>query len=244
MGGVGQQMELFDRHDPSSELQLIFAAAHRELRPRTPLPEIKIEFFPFAGLNHTVRLHENRLKVRLSDIFTDAPHDVYRSLAVILLAKLYRKTVDNSYHRTYRTFILTDDIQERARIVRTERCRQTRARGARGKHVDLELLFDRLNEEYFGSSLRKPRLAWSAKRSRRLLGRYDATHNMIFVSRLFDAPGIPAYVVAYVLFHEMLHVKCQSRVCNSRLMVHTPEFKAEEKKFREFEAANRWLKTM
>ena len=226
------------------ELQLIFATAHRELRPRTPLPEIKIEFFPFAGLNHTVRLHENRLMVRLSDIFTDAPHDVYRSLALILLAKLYRKTVDNTHHRTYRTFILTDDIQERARIARTERGRQTRARGARGKHVDLESLFDRLNEEYFGETLSRPRLSWSIKRSRRVLGRYDATHNMIFISRLFDAPGVPACVVAYVLFHEMLHVKYQSRVRDSRLMVHTPEFKAEEKKFREFEDAKRWLKTI
>jgi len=226
------------------ELQLIFATAHRELRPRTPIPEIKIEFFPFAGLNHTVRLHENRLLVRLSDIFTDAPHDVYRSLALILLAKLYRKTVDNSHHRTYRTFILTDDIQDRARIARTERCRQRRVRGARGKHVDLELLFDRLNEEYFGGSLCKPRLSWSAKRSRRVLGRYDATHNMIFISRLFDGPGIPGCVVAYVLFHEMLHVKYQSCVRDSRLMVHTPEFKAEEKRFREFEEARQWLKTI
>jgi predicted metal-dependent hydrolase len=237
---VGQQLELFDQKD----LQLIFATAHRELRPRTPLPEIKIEFFPFAGLNHTVRLHENRLMIRLSDIFTDAPHDVYRSLALILLAKLYRKTVDNTHHRTYRTFILTDDIQERARVARTQRCRQARARGARGKHVDLELLFDRLNEEYFGRSLDKPRLSWSVKRSRRVLGRYDATHNMIFISRLFDAPGIPSCVVAYVLFHEMLHIKYRSRVRDSRLMVHTPEFKAEEKKFREFEDAKRWLKTI
>ena len=182
--------------------------------------------------------------VRLSDIFTNAPRDVYRSLALILLAKLYRKTVDNSHHRTYRTFILTDDIQERARIARTERCRQRRVRGARGKHVDLELLFDRLNEEYFDGSLFKPRLSWSAKRSRHILGRYDATHNMIFVSRFFDAPDIPPCVAAYVLFHEMLHVKYQSRVRDSRLMVHTPEFKAEEKKFREFEDAKLWLKTI
>src|SRR2546427_200609 len=185
------------------DLELVFATAHRQLRPRTPLPEIQIEFFPFSGLNHTVRLQENRLSVRLSDIFRDAPAEVYRSLALILIAKLYRKTIDNSYHRIYRTFILTEDIQERARLARTKRCRQIRVRGARGRHVDLELLFDRLNNEYFVGSLLKPQLSWSARKSRHVLGRYDATHNVIFVSRVFDVPGIPMYVVSYVLFHEM-----------------------------------------
>jgi len=84
------------------DLESIFKRAHRELRPRTPIPEIKIEFFPFAGLNHTARLHENRLIIRVSDIFTDAPAEIYHSLALILLAKLYRKKIDHSYHRTYR----------------------------------------------------------------------------------------------------------------------------------------------
>jgi predicted metal-dependent hydrolase len=224
------------------DLELIFAAAHRQLRPRTPLPQMKIEFFPFAGLNHTVRLHENRLAVRLSDIFTDAPAEIYQCLAFILLARLYRKTIDQSYYRSYRDFILDAGIQERARLARTQRSRRVRTMGARGKHVDLEPLFNRLNRDYFGGSLAQPRLSWSAKKSRYLLGRYDATHNVIFISRIFDAPNFPPYVVEYVLFHEMLHLKHQSRVHHSRMIVHTPEFRAEEKTFRDYEKAKLSLK--
>src|SRR5438105_2332398 len=123
-----------------TEIESIFATVHRQLRPRTPLPEIKIEFFPFAGINHTARLHQNRLAVRLSDIFTDAPPQVYQSLAFILLAKLYRKTVDGFYHRRYRSFILTPDIQERARVARSERSRRVCITSGRGRHVDLEPL--------------------------------------------------------------------------------------------------------
>src|SRR5215831_20963859 len=104
-------------------LAAIFRIAHREIRPRTPIPEIRIEFFPFAGLNHTARLHENRLIIRVSDIFADAPEEIYRSLALILLAKLYRKKIDPSYHQVYRSFVLSDEIQERARVVRNGRCR-------------------------------------------------------------------------------------------------------------------------
>jgi predicted metal-dependent hydrolase len=224
------------------ELELIFATAHRQLRPRTPLPEIKIEFFPFAGLNHTVRLHENRLAVRLSDICTNAPTEVYQSLAFILLARLYRKTIDGLYYRTYRCFILAEDIQEKARLARTQRSRHLRLTNARGKYVDLESLFNRLNHEYFQGSLARPRLSWSARKSRYVLGRYDATHNVIFISRIFDARNLPAYVIEYVLFHEMLHLKHQSRIHASRMMVHTPEFKAEEKTFRDYERAKLALK--
>jgi predicted metal-dependent hydrolase len=227
-----------------TELEQIFVTAHREIRPRTPVPEIKIEFFPFAGLNHTARLHENRLKIRVSDIFANAPLDVYRSLALILLAKLYRKKIDDSYHRTYRSFILTEDIQERARVARIGRCRHRRTRGSRGSHIDLEEVFNRLNDYYFKNELAKPRLSWSVKRAHYVLGRFDSTQNTIFISRIFDSTEIPLYVVEYVMFHEMLHVKHHSQVQHSRLIVHTPDFKHEEKEFSMYAEAKSWLKGM
>jgi len=227
-----------------TELEEIFVEAHRQLRPRTPIPQLKIEFFPFVGLNHTARLHDNRLSVRVSDIFSDAPSDIYRSLALILLAKLYRKKIDDSHHRAYRTFILTEHIQERARIARNDRCRLVRSRGSQGRFIELEPMFDRLNEQYFGGALAKPRLSWSAKKARYVLGRFDNTRETIFISRVFDAPEIPPFVIEYVMFHEMLHMKHRSEVRNSRLIVHTPAFKAEEKRFLRYRDATLWLKKM
>jgi hypothetical protein len=224
------------------DLEMIFKRAHRELRPRTPVPEITIEFFPFAGLNHTARLHENRLLIRVSDLFKDAPADIYHSLALILLAKLYRKKIDNAHHRTYRTFILSDEIQQRVRLARNDRCRLHRTRGANGRFIDLNDVFDRLNACYFEGALTKPRLSWSAKTAHYVLGRFDTNSNTIFISRLFDSPDVPVHVTEYVMFHEMLHVKHRSRVQDSRLIVHTPEFKAEEKRFLHYAEAKRWLK--
>lgn len=223
-------------------LEEIFATAHRQLRPRTTVPEITIEFFPFAGLNHTARLSDNRLRIRVSDIFTDAPQAVYHSLALILLSKLYRKKIDSAHHRTYRTFILEDHIQARARAARTGRGRQTRVRGGQGRHIDLDVMFNILNERYFSGNIPKPRLSWSAKRTRYVLGRFDVTHNTIFISRIFDSLDVPVYVCEYVLYHEMLHVKHHSEVHDSRVVVHTPEFRAEEKHFLQYEEAKRWLK--
>ena len=228
----------------SFDLEPIFRAAHADLKPRTPVPPIRVELFPFAGLNHTVRFHEGRLLVRVSDLFNDAPQDVMRSLALILLAKLYRKKVNQAHHESYRTFILRSDVQDRARLARTARGRGPRQTAALGRCVDLDACFDCLNEEYFGGAIDKPRLSWSTKRSRHTLGRYDATHHIIFISRLFDSRTIPPYVLDYIMFHEMLHVKHRSRVHDSRVLVHTPEFKSDERKFAGYRLAKLWLKDL
>jgi predicted metal-dependent hydrolase len=180
--------------------------------------------------------------VRVSDIFTDAPPDIYHSLALILFGKLYRKKIDDAYHRKYRTFILSEPIQERARVVRHDRCRLTRTRGSQGRYIDLNEIFDRLNTQYFADTLPKPHLSWSAKRTRYVLGRFDMTRKTIFISRVFDSPDVPLSVTEYVMFHEMLHVKHHSRVERSRLIVHTPEFKEEEKRFAQYQEAKQWLK--
>lgn len=226
----------------AAHLGPIFEAAHTALKPRTPLPTVAIEYFPFAGLNHTARFRENHLYVRISDLFVDAPQHVIHALALILLAKLYRKKLHDDVHRTYRGFILGADIQERARIARHSRGRAQPGHGPRGRHMDLEESFDRLNREYFEGGLSKPRITWSVQKARRTLGRYDATRHCIYISRIFDTPDIPAYVADYVMYHEMLHVKHQSRIHDCRILVHTPEFRAEEKRFREYQKARFWLK--
>src|SRR5436190_3364392 len=198
-------MQLLLQFTPSNEpLENIFSAAHRELKPRTSVPQIKVEYFPFAGINHTAHLDEGKLRIRVSDLFQEAPDEVHRALALILLGKLYGKKLDGSVHRTYRAFILRAEIQERARVVRTTRGRPNRVtHTSQGRHFDLDVVFDRLNAEYFDGTVDKPKISWSAKRSRYILGRYDSTHHAIFISRVFDAPRVPAYVLEYVMYHEM-----------------------------------------
>ena len=225
----------------NESLQPIFATAHRQLKPRTPVPEITVDYFPFSGLNHTARFHDGRLIIRVSDIFTDAPREVVHSLALILLAKLYRKRVDSEYHRTYRIFILKGEIQERARIARTRR-RTPRRRESQGRCFDLQMLFEKLNAQYFNGNIARPQLSWSQKKTRYVLGRYDSSLHTIYISRIFDSPSVPSFVVEYILFHEMLHIKHQSQVHDSRMIFHTREFKQEELRFSQYREAKLWLK--
>ncbi|HEX4998830.1 MAG TPA: M48 family peptidase, partial [Terriglobia bacterium] len=148
-----------------------FVEAHRHLRPRSPVPPIHAEFFPFAGLNHSIRRRSGRISARISDIFRDAPRDVVGAVAHMLLARLYRQRVDPAFSTRYRRYILSETIRRRAETARRERGRATRTSN-HGRYVDLAQAFDRLNRDFFNERLPQPALLWSRVPSRSRLGRY------------------------------------------------------------------------
>jgi predicted metal-dependent hydrolase len=129
----------------------------------------------------------------------------------------------------------------RCREVRRSRSRPRRLPGPQGRAYNLEALFRTLNREYFGGRLGKPALSWSEGASRSVLGHYEFDENTIVVSGFLDSGRVPLDVVRYILFHEMLHMKHGTRIEGTREIVHPPEFRREERTFREYAEANRWL---
>jgi len=221
----------------------IFQESYRELRPRAPLPELSIEFFAFANLNNTIRLRENKLFVRLSDLLEGAPETVLRAIAHILLAKMYGKPIERAYANRYRKYISSHEIAGKVHLVRQIRGRK-RIHTPRGGTYDLEGIFEVLNRQYFYGLLARPQMTWSRDHARNSLGHYDPAHNAIVVSRVFDDPRVPRYAIEYIVYHEMLHLKHPVKLRGSRRCIHPPEFVAEEKLFHEFEAAKRFLKLL
>src|SRR6516164_4791369 len=102
---------------------------------------------------------------------------------------------------------------------------------ATGRHFDLTLMFDALNAQFFAGRLPKPYLGRSTCNFRRQFGSYDPGPNQILLNKRMDRPEIPQYVVEYVLYHEMLHVKHPTRKSGCTLVSHSAEFRAEEKLF-------------
>jgi predicted metal-dependent hydrolase len=160
---------------------------------------------------------------------------------LLLLGKLYRKPIEESHRENYRRFILQQEVQEKARLARVARGRKPRTFHAAGRYHNLETSFERLNREYFAGSLERVSLSWSTRRSRHILGRYDSAHRAIYISRILDTADTPAYVVDYVLYHEMLHVRHQVRSDGCRLVVHSAEFRRQEQHFNHYSAAKKWL---
>jgi predicted metal-dependent hydrolase len=222
-------------------LQQIFEESYRELRPRAPIPELKVEFFAFANINNTIRLREGRLLVRLSDLLEGAPEAVWRAIAHILLAKMYRKPIEREYATRYRRYVASHAIRRKAHLVRQMRGRK-RIETAQGRTYDLDAIFEELNAKFFYGLLARPQMTWSRDHARNSLGHYDPAHNAIVVSRVFDHPRVPQYAVEYIVYHEMLHLKHPVKLRGSRMCVHSAEFQAEEKLFPRLEEAKRFLK--
>jgi len=221
----------------------IFQDTYSKLRPGTSPPEVKVEFFAFANVNNTIRLRNGRLLVRLSDLLEGAPEAVLRAIAHILLAKMYRQPIDRGHAARYRKYVASHEIVRKAHLVRQMRGRK-RLHSARGFIYDLDEIFEELNTRFFHGLLGRPRMSWSQLRTRRILGHYDPAHNAIIISRVFDHFAVPRYVVEYIVYHEMLHLKHPVKLRGSRRCVHSAEFQAEEKLFPRVAEANAFLKRL
>src|SRR5580700_3793330 len=207
------------------------------------MPEFRVEFYPFANVNNTIRLREAVVHVRISDLLEGAPEAVIAAIAHILLAKVYRQPIQALHSTRYRRYVSSHDMSAKAQLVRQMRGRK-RIGSPRGQVYDLDQIFEELNQRFFYGLLARPRMTWSRSHSRHSLGHFDPAHNAIVVSRVFDQPRVPRYAVEYIVYHEMLHLKHPVRLRGSRRCVHGPEFQAEEKLFPELEQAKLFLKTL
>jgi hypothetical protein len=219
----------------------VFQEQYRALRPRAPLPPLDIRFRRFTSLNTTIRLREGRLRVRLSDLLEGAPSNVITAIAHILLAKLYRKPIERVHADRYRRYASSEPVSRQAEQIRQTRGRK-RILSAQGRFYNLDEVFESLNSRFFHGLLGRPTLTWSGQHARRMLGHYDAAHNTIVVSKVFDRPDTPRCAVEYLVYHEMLHLKHPVRVKGGRRCVHSREFQAEEKLFPELAEAKAYLK--
>ena len=177
-----------------SDLSKLFADAFRHLGGNRGVPAIEVRFYPYAGLRHTIRIRSNRVYVRLSDICKDAPADVHRSLAWILVARLLGKRVPTIHERVYRDYSLTPAVMRSSDLARRGRGRKMIS-SARGEVYDLERMFTKLNRRYFDGQIEKPTLTWSQRRTRSILGHHDHVYDSITISKTLDSIDVPEWFV-------------------------------------------------
>jgi hypothetical protein len=102
---------------------------------------------------------------------------------------------------------------------------------ARGTAYDLAEIFDRANARYFHGQVKRPKLFWSRSLTRRKFGHYDWVGDAVMISRTLDDVKVPAYVVEFVMFHELLHKVLGLRWSGQRQYAHTAEFYRLEKQY-------------
>ena len=207
------------------------------------MPPFAVRFRRFTSLNTRIRLRDGQILVSLSDLLEGAQESVIRAIAHILLAKLYKKPIDATHNLRYKRFSSSAAVTRQTELIRGARGSK-RFFGPQGHFYNLDEVFDSLNVRFFGGMLGRPELTWSEGMTRRSLGHYDAAHNTIVVSRVFDRPSSPRYAVEYLLYHEMLHLKHPVRMRGLRRCVHSRDFKADEKLFPQLKEAQAFIKRL
>ncbi len=116
--------------------------------------------------------------------------------------------------------------------------------GTRGAFHDLAESFARVNAKYFAGAMARPKLTWSRSFTRRKFGHYDHVRDWVMLSSTMDQAGVPALVVDYIMYHELLHKKHGIKWSNGRGYAHTAAFYADEKKFEGWERGEGWIKRL
>jgi len=226
---------------PPPDLSEVFRRVFSRMRIKSPVVSIGARFHPFAGLRSTITVRNGALKARVSDLLAEASPLVLEALAEILLARIFRRRPSREARECYLAYTFRPAMRVRIDAARRERGSK-RHLPARGCHHDLDEIFHGLNQRFFHGQIPPSRLGWSHKNSHRILGHYDSGHGTIIVSRKLDSPSVPRYLVEYVVYHEMLHIRFPVERRGQRRVVHSREFREAEKKFPQYELACRQIK--
>ncbi|MFN7938897.1 MAG: M48 family peptidase [Bryobacteraceae bacterium] len=226
--------------EPGSAEERLYARVFQELRPRTKLSGVVVRYRRLANASSSIQWKEGWLEAQLSDVFVGAPESVQEALAWILLSKLFRKEAPARHLDRYRRYLNRKEVVRSVEQLRRERGKK-RILPAKGSYFDLVELFEDLNLQFFHGLMARPELGWSPGRSRSILGHYDAAHHTIVISSWLDGEEVPRFVVEYVMYHEMLHLKFPEERNGARRCVHTEEFRKAEREYPHYQAANDWI---
>jgi len=193
---------------------------------------IKAEFYPYRSLRHTVEWNGIRVKAKVSRLFSDAPVHILEIIALLLLSRVYKKKIDRQTRSMYNAYSKQLTYKRQTRKINYE---------PKGKYYNLSLIYKSLNIMYFNSELQITNIGWSKKNSYTRLGFFDKNRNLIVISKIFDSPHVPLRILQYLMYHEMLHARFPEETVNNRRRIHTPQFRAEERKFPGFVEIQDWI---
>jgi hypothetical protein len=202
--------------------------------------EISAEFYPYIGLTHILRRLPSGWSVRISDHCRGASVEVLQAVVMLLAAKITRRKLPAGVLAVYETFRKDPEVAARVQDRRRRRGRK-RIDPAPGRHHSLREVYRELNERYFNGQVEICLLGWGARRSWRRLGHYDPIHHTITISPVLDSPKVPGTVIAYLVYHEMLHAVFSDAGSGGSRRYHTREFYSAERAFPHHDSSRRFL---
>jgi hypothetical protein len=214
--------------------RLMTAAQKPRCGRRVPKTRRKLAFEPslaYVSALYRVYPRKEALEITVHEGVVGAPDQVIDALACAALLG----EVDDERRNVLRRYTESDafaDVVEALELATVEATDQPA-----GRHYHLDEIFTRVNAEYFDGRLSRPRLTWNETLTHRKLGHYHFPTDTVLISITLDAPDVPAYVVEFVMYHELLHKELGFTVVKGRRYAHTSEFREAERRFARYEEA-------
>jgi hypothetical protein len=220
----------------------LFLEAAGILRPGR-VQSVRISFHPFRATLYTYKIgKQGDAHVKFHMAFRRAPENALAQACAIMLSRGRGKRT-NCERDAYDAFVRSIPASDFA-LPGARRGRKM-ALSTPGRHHSLDDSFDRVNRRYFKSQLAKPELCWSPVRARRLLGSYHDRNDRLIISQLFDSPKVPAAVLDFLMFHELLHKFLGiGRRDDGKRLVHGKDFREIERQFENYDQVQEFLKKL
>jgi hypothetical protein len=183
------------------------------------------------------RQYPNASLIKVNEGFLYADRDVWRAIIHNALSDCHP-----DHDLRIREYAMTDDFDEL--LIEIESAASPPALPPRGRVHNLDESFDRVNSTYFGGLMERPKIVWNRAPTMHKFGHYQTGRDTIMISVSLDDPGIPNYVIDFVMYHELLHKKHGSAPVNGRRQVHSPSFRADERRFAQYSEAKHTINNL
>jgi len=223
----------------SSQLDWVCRETLRATFPSFANAEIRVSFYPYVGLTHTMRKRGSVWLLRISDHCLRAPRRVIQAIAILLACRVLRRRPPEEWLQVYHDFRRAPSVEASVRERRLRRGRKVMLTS--GKHHALDDYCDDLNRRFFNGQIDITKIGWSRSRSWSRLGHYDPLHRTITISAALDSPMVPAMVLSYLVYHEMLHAIFDGVYSGSRRRHHPRAFREIERAFPDYTEASGFL---
>jgi hypothetical protein len=185
---------------------------------------------------YNVKQGKEGIRVQAHEGFVGAPDEILQALVVTTLSG--KRALDRkgkAYPDIVKDYTHSEAFQRIASQLEFERTPTDK--GSRGQYFDLEDIFNKVNRLYFEGAMSKPNLTWNKTLTHRKFGHYHAASDTVMLSISLDQASIPAYVLEFVMYHELLHKQLGISNHKGRQYAHTPAFREAEARFKKHKQA-------
>ncbi|MCL2608131.1 MAG: hypothetical protein FWD92_06235 [Methanomassiliicoccaceae archaeon] len=141
---------------------------------------------------------------KVSDYLKDAPESVLLGLAKLIFSRISGMKI--KYPKEMQDWITSETFVKKAQPLYMARSRNM-TRTTAGEHKDLNESYQRLIDSGLVERDESLKITWTKRPNTRRIGFCSVLCKVICITSAIDNPDVPDFVVDYILYHELCHLK-------------------------------------